>query len=171
MSIAECLDIDPETVASLQLVLEAFALTVPELVSLDFAVKIPDLPGSAIELFLGNLSPELPSFSANIPGIGTIEFTGGVDLNTGLEIPVFDPGSLDAGLISFIVGLSTILIKLPEIFIDLGPPPVLKTPKLPDDIVNLVSVSLGLPGEPTISTDFKIKLTQCIVDSILVVLP
>lgn len=171
MSIAECLDIDAEAVVSLQLVLEAFALTIPDLVSLDFAAKIPDLPGSAIDLFLGNLSPDLPSFSADIPGLGTIEFTGGVDLNVGLEIPVFDPGTLDAGLISFVVGLSTILIKLPELFIDVGPPPVLKAPSIPEDIIDLVSLSLGLPGEPTISADFKIKLTECIVDAILVVLP
>jgi len=163
MGIAECLEVDTETLKGLILVMEGFALTVPALASPDFLPEFPDLPGSAVNLFLGNLSPDLPSFSADIPGIGKISFEG-VDLNAGLDVPVFDP----AALVDFILGMIDIVAGMPKLFIELEQGlPVVKVPELPDAVIELVGASLGLPSAPVLTVEFKEKLLACVVDVVL----
>lgn len=161
-SLAKCLEVDPAAFnfpAGLELVIEAFLTTVGEVpkLAIEFFTKGPKV---LLEAFVGNMSPELPSFKASIPGIGDIEFKGR-SVNAGFDIPIFDP----EGLITLITGLVKILVKLPELVVDKNT----KLPKIPTlkGVFDIVTEALGLPKPPILKVEFTSKFVGCLVPAIL----
>jgi len=169
--LTECLDIDIETIQGLVNVMIGFTATLPDLISLSFLPKLPQLPGSAIELFLGNLGGDVPAFSFEFGG-QSFSFDG-VDIESDLDIDAFSPGTLDAGMIKLVVGLVGIMVGLPKLFIDEDLKILKPTPPTPDVILDLVVKSLGLEvGELTIDADFIAKFGGCIGKTVVgIVLP
>lgn len=163
-TLADCLKVDPKDFdfdGGLQLVIAAFTKIVGQIPILapQFFIKGPSV---IIDAFLGALSPSLPSFNVDVPGIGNLKFEG-KDLNANFGLPVFAPD----GLIKMIVGMVKILLGLPELFFDKGPPPVPKVPTF-DAVLKLVGASLGLQVDPLIlNADFIKKFSGCIAKIIL----
>lgn len=166
--IVNCLEVpSPEIpLAGLKNLVGALILTLPDIIAQApaLAVKGPKLPQAIVELFIGNLSPGLPSISAKIDLPGGL---GKIHLDVpGADVPGFDP----SGLIKFAIGLITIGVGVPTLFFDIDK----KKPKIPTQklVVDLVSKNLAIPDPPVITAEFKLKFTKCCVEGIKgVILP
>ena len=161
--IPACLDADLDTLKGLLGVLDGFVLALGSLLN---PGKLPELlpltRASIFELMKPALG-DVPSFSAEIGGIG-ISFIG-KEIEGGLEI--FDP----KGLIKLIIGLITVCLGVPGLFFDgLDSTPPVPVPKVPTPtaVLDLVVGSLGLEiNEQTITADFAVKLAGCIAKLIV----
>jgi len=168
--IAECLEVKPEDFsfdAGLKPIILGFLTAMPELpqVILDALAEIPpnpNLPKVAVEFIVGSLDIDLPpvSLTIDIPPAPKFDIKLG---NPNFKVPEL-PGGVPAFdvqvLIDFIIGLINIVAGLP----DLLPVPTL------DGMIDLVGTALGLPGEPSITADFKAKFGKCVALSIMAVL-
>ena len=116
-----------------------------------------NLPKVAIEFVFDQMADQLDLPSINLKiGEGALAFDYSFG-NPGYEIPT---GFDIEPLINFITGLVGIVEGLP----DLLPVPT----KV--DLIDLITVALGLPGEPALSAEFKEKFAGCLAQAMLDVL-
>lgn len=154
-------------------IMTGFFTSLPQLITPEFAVDfVAKGPVAVIDLLIEAIKAtgaEMPSFSFEFLGVKVA--IPGVDLQSkypGLDFPVFNPDPL----IKFVIDLLKIQIGIPALFFDLETvPPTPKIPVLPDDLIELVGISINpdivkVPGFETFVTDFPL----CIVKTITGVL-